>query len=209
MLASKILITLITAITLSAKPIKAECGYNACPKTDPTKLNIHIIAHSHDDVGWLKTADHYYIDSVRDIITNVVKSLKSNANRKFTQVETYFFNHWWNEQTEDTKSVVKTLVNNGQLVFTNGGWTVNDEGAAHYSNIIDQMTLGLKVLDEIFGNCSHTKVSWQIDPFGHSREMASLYAQMGFDGHVTNRGVRPQGEFVWKASHDLGMNWYN
>jgi hypothetical protein len=36
--------------------------------------------------------------------------------------------------------------------------------------------------------------------------MASLYAQMGFDGHVFNRGVFPKGEFVWGGSPDLGVN---
>jgi lysosomal alpha-mannosidase len=50
-------------------------------------------------------------------------------------------------------------VNNGQLAFTNGGWCVNDEGAAHYHNIIDQMTLGLRYLDDEFGKCGHAKVS--------------------------------------------------
>jgi lysosomal alpha-mannosidase len=81
---------------------------------------------------------------------------------------------------------------------------MNDEGAAYYNDIIDQMTLGLRILDDLFGKCGHPSVSWQIDPFGASKEMASLYAQMGFDGHVVNRGIQPKGEFIWRGSHDLG-----
>lgn len=58
-------------------------------------------------------------------------------------------------------------------------------------------------MNHTFGKCAHPKVSWQIDPFGASKEMPSLYAQMGFDGHVYNRGILPKGEFIWKASEDL------
>jgi lysosomal alpha-mannosidase len=196
---------LVLILSLFFTTITAECGYSLCHKTDPKKLNIHLIAHSHDDVGWHLTPDAYYILEVRTIITNYMKSLQVSPNRKFTQVEIYFFHRWWSEQNEETKNQVKKLVNNGQLVFTNGGWCVNDEGVAHYHNIIDQMTFGLRFLDDEFGKCGHPKISWQIDPFGHSKEMASLFAQMGFDAHVINRGAQ-KGEFIWKGSKDLGPN---
>lgn len=31
------------------------------------KLNVHLVAHSHDDVGWLKTVDQYFIGSNNSI----------------------------------------------------------------------------------------------------------------------------------------------
>ena len=192
-------------IFLFVNEVLGECGYNSCKESDPKKLNIHVVAHSHDDVGWLKTVDGYYYDDVQHVITNVVNSLHKNTKRRFTQVETYFFNRWWSEQNNQTRALTQSLVSSGQLSFANGGYTVNDEGAAHYSEIIDQMTLGLNILNNLFGKCGHPLISWQIDPFGASKEMASLYAQMGFDGHVFNRGVFPKGEFIWKGSQDLGQ----
>lgn len=54
---------------------------------------------------------------------------------------------------------------------------------------------------------------WQIDPFGHSREQASLFARMGFDGlfigrldyqDKTNRMEMKTPEMIWKSSANLG-----
>lgn len=48
----------------------------------------------------------------------------------------------------------------------NGGWCMHDEAATHYLDMIDQTTLGHRFLASEFGIAP--KVTWQIDPFGHS-----------------------------------------
>ena len=35
----------------------ATCGYDSCATGVADRLNVHIVCHSHDDVGWLKTVD--------------------------------------------------------------------------------------------------------------------------------------------------------
>ena len=57
---------------------------------------------------------------------------------------------------------------------------MNDEASTHYNSIIDQHTLGAQFLRNQFGECGRPKIGWQIDPFGHSREQASLFAQVKF-----------------------------
>jgi hypothetical protein len=45
---------------------------------------VHVICHSHDDVGWLMDPEEYYKDKVQDILTSVVLALVEDTNRKFT-----------------------------------------------------------------------------------------------------------------------------
>ena len=55
----------------------------------------------------------------------------------------------FDRQEEETKSFVKQLVNEGRFEFISGGWSMNDEAAAHYISIIDQMMLGHQWLLEV------------------------------------------------------------
>uniref|UniRef100_A0A8D7ZXJ2 Lysosomal alpha-mannosidase n=1 Tax=Culex pipiens TaxID=7175 RepID=A0A8D7ZXJ2_CULPI len=40
-----------------------KCGYESCPEIKKDMLNVHLVPHTHDDVGWLKTVDQYYYGS--------------------------------------------------------------------------------------------------------------------------------------------------
>ena len=198
-----------------------EYLFKSCPKSQPDVLNIHLIPHSHDDAGWLKTMDQYYYGSrtniqfagVNYIIDSVIQALLMDPARRFIQVETAFFSRWWSEQNDDMKNTVKMLVEEGRYEFTGGAWSMNDEATTDYQGIIDHFAWGLKFLNETFGECGRPRVGWQIDPFGHSREQASLFAQMGYDGvfltrldyqDKANRLATKTMEMVWKSSVNLG-----
>jgi lysosomal alpha-mannosidase len=115
---------------------------------------------------------------VQYILDSVVQALMENPDRRYIYVEMAFFWRWWNEQSDEMRNTVKQLVNEGRLEFISGGWCMNDEATTHYNSIIDQHSLGAEFLRDTFGECARPKIGWQIDPFGHSREVASLFAQV-------------------------------
>nr|CAD7429116.1 unnamed protein product [Timema monikensis] len=194
-------------------------GWQACTAAVPGMLNVHLVPHSHDDVGWLKTVDQYYYGSLSRWRQHSSGSGGCRNDKyslfRFIQVETAFFWKWWDEQDEDTRDLYKSLVNSGQIEMAGGGWSMNDEAASHYHSTIENFALGLRRLNDTFGSCGRPHVGWQIDPFGHSRETTSIMAQMGFDGlffsrldydDKTNRINTRTMEQVWEASANLGSS---
>uniref|UniRef100_A0AAY4F1G4 Alpha-mannosidase n=1 Tax=Denticeps clupeoides TaxID=299321 RepID=A0AAY4F1G4_9TELE len=192
----------------------------SCPGTQPSMLNVHLVPHTHDDVGWLKTVDQYYYGDRNDIqhagvqyiLDSVVEQLQKDPARRFIYVETGFFYRWWRQQDQAMRHIVTQLVDEGRLEFINGGWCMSDEAATHYTAVIDQMTLGLRFLNETFGECGRPRVAWHIDPFGHAREHASIFAQMGYDGlffgrldyqDKARRMKTKEMEMLWRASDSL------
>lgn len=129
-------------------------------------------------------------------------------------IESAFFEKWWSEQNDQRRHHVKRLVSEGRLEFAGGAWSMNDEATTHYQSVLDQLTWGLRFLNETFGECGRPKVGWQIDPFGHSREFANMLALSGYDGLLLGRidyqdkirrSQKQQLEMLWRGSDDSGV----
>ncbi|GMQ09529.1 hypothetical protein CsSME_00052869 [Camellia sinensis var. sinensis] len=196
--------------------------YNTSQGIVSDKLNVHLVAHTHDDVGWLKTVDQYYVGSknsiqgacVQNVLDSLVPALLADKNRKFIYVEQAFFQLWWTDQSEAVQSTVKQLVSSGQLEFINGGMCMHDEAAPHYIDMIDQTTLGHRFIKEEFD--VNPRIGWQIDPFGHSAVQAYLLgSEVGFDslffGRIdyqdrAKRKNEKSLEVVWRGSKSLGSS---
>jgi lysosomal alpha-mannosidase len=70
-----------------------------------------------------------------------------------------------------------------------------------------------RFLEDTFGSCGRPKIGWQIDPFGHAREQAAIFAQMGMDGlffgrldyrDKSTRREKLEMEMIWRANTNLG-----
>ncbi|KAE9467642.1 hypothetical protein C3L33_00450, partial [Rhododendron williamsianum] len=176
------------------------------------KLNVHLVPHSHDDVGWLKTVDQYYVGSnnsiqgacVENVLDSVVVALHRDPNRKFVFAELAFFQRWWEEQSVEVQEEVRKLVDGGQLEFVNGGWCMHDEAATHYIDMIDQTTLGHHALKTQFNTTP--RAGWQIDPFGHSAVQAYLLGLRIDYQDRAKRKVDKSLEVIWRGSKTFGSS---
>uniref|UniRef100_A0A0K8SVP2 Alpha-mannosidase n=1 Tax=Lygus hesperus TaxID=30085 RepID=A0A0K8SVP2_LYGHE len=197
----------------------SDCAYRGCHKVDNSKLNIHLIAHTHDDAGWLKTVDQYYYGGTQNqaaggvqyIIDSVIGELDADENRRFILAETGFLWRWWNDRGEHVRHKMRKFLESGRLQLVAGGWVMSDEATPHYTMLIDHMSLGIRFLKDIFGDCGIPKIAWQIDPFGHSSEQGEQFAKMGFDAvffgrinqdeYLTRRDKREM-EMIWRPYKD-------
>jgi alpha-mannosidase len=171
-------------------------------------------------VGWLKTVDQYYYGSDSDIqnanvqliLDAVTAELARNPARKFTYVETGFFERWWRNRPQ-FQDLVRGFVASGQLAFINGGYCMHDEANPSFVDMLDQTSVGHRFLLETFNVTP--KTTWQIDPFGHSGFQGSVLstAQAGFQAvhwarddfqEFKQRSAAKTNELFWYPSPSMG-----
>jgi len=176
-------------------------------------LTIHIIPHSHCDVGWLETVDSYYTLNVSKILDGVYEALSKNEDRRFNWAEVVYFKQWYENQNETIHKTIQKYISDGRLEFIGGGWVQNDESTTTYTSVIQQMKLGQQYLRKTFGVVP--KIGWQIDSFGSTVTTPLLLAMMGYEALIINRmpesiynEMHNHGKmaFVWRPSPTLNYN---
>jgi hypothetical protein len=189
----------------------------------PPPIRVHIAPHSHNDVGWGETYLQYYwgngpypaaIRNVTRILSLVIEGLLADPARRFAQVEQAFFQLYWASLTPAAQADVRGLVARRQLVFLGGGWSMSDEAAPSYIDMLDNYATGHRHIAAEFGQGALPTLAWQIDPFGHSGFQGVLSSPLGgFQGVMWGRepgdfkaACRPARalERVWLPSASLG-----
>ncbi|KAL3234711.1 hypothetical protein MRX96_003359 [Rhipicephalus microplus] len=95
-------------------------------------LEVIVIPHSHNDPGWLKTFEGYFLSNTAHILNNMVEFLQKHKDFSFLWAEMCFFSRWWRslENRPHLREAVRHLVHRGQLEMVTGrlGWSIDPFG---------------------------------------------------------------------------------
>ncbi|XP_063170157.1 alpha-mannosidase 2x isoform X2 [Candoia aspera] len=176
---------------------------------DEQLLQVFVVPHSHNDPGWIKTFDKYYVDQTQHILNNMVVKLQEDPQRRFIWSEISFFSKWWDNISSQKRAAVRRLIGNGQLEMATGGWVMPDEANSHYFAMIDQLIEGHQWLEKNIGVMPRS--GWAVDPFGHSATMPYLLRRANLTSMLIQRvhyaikkhfAATQNLEFLWRQSWD-------
>ena len=188
-------------------------------------INVHVVSHSHHDPGWIMTVDKYYDFYVKNIYKNIFFNiLTENINRTYVICEIINFRRFYElDCDEEQKNIIKNHIINKQVEFVGGGLVMNDEATPYYTEIIDQLRLGLQFIKNEFNYT--VKTGWYLDSFGHSNVNTYINSILGYENLVINRIDKQEFktrfenktlEFFWKPfkqkkdqilTHILGLHY--
>lgn len=130
-------------------PISTSKHPVAPPPIRTDAIDIFVLPHTHDDVGWLSTVKGYYDASVSHILTSITTTLSANPNYRFIWSETKWVEMWWPDQTPQMQAMFRKIVRNGQLEFVGAGWSQSDE----VSHTIQKKSYGENRLSHVILSC--------------------------------------------------------
>ncbi|KAJ2547379.1 hypothetical protein EV175_005244, partial [Coemansia sp. RSA 1933] len=189
--------------------------------TVPTNLTLHIVSHSHSDIGWNYSVGGYYTQWVRHVLRNVVAALWLDRQRKFTWGDAAFLDLWLDDEGNSAngvlpgaaaamtwRAVLGELIARRQMAIVGATYVSPDEGLTTWwahNAIVD---VGRRFVANQLNTT--TRVAWQVDPFGHAHVTPHLLANTGFTGLIMGRmdyrqrlGFASGGdyEFLWQAPY--------
>jgi alpha-mannosidase len=157
--------------------VSADCGsiswndgstWAALPDVPPVR--VHIAPHTHNDVGWGETYMQYYFGSgpypaavrnVTKILSQVIAGLLADKKRRFSYTEQAYFQLFFAGSTREAQADIRGLVASGQLNFLNGAWSMSDEAAPSYVDMLDNVAVGHRGIASEFGTSALPTTTWR------------------------------------------------
>ncbi|KAJ2162818.1 Alpha-mannosidase 2 [Coemansia sp. RSA 552] len=182
----------------------------------PHNLTLHMVPHSHSDIGWNLSFEGYYRRSVQNVLRRVVRELWADPRRRFTWGDLAFVDMWMDDEGDQPsglgtltwRQALSELIRHGQWDMVGGTYVSPDEGMTTWWAHTMVVDVGHRTLARHLNVT--TRIGWQIDNFGHFGAAAHALTNAGYNSLVLGRmdfrdlyGFASHGDlqFLWQPPH--------
>lgn len=168
----------------------------------------HLIPTFHHDIAYLRP-ESWYTETATRILDKAIGILQENRDYTYTVEQAYFFDGYWNTHPEK-QEILKTLVEQGQLHFAPGFFSVPDMSMLSGESLFQQAYYGKKILAETVGYVP--KTAFIADCWGHCAALPQILTQCGYTGYTFSRCMEKSlniENFRWKGidGTELNTHW--
>ena len=97
--------------------------------TSAHMVELHLLPHTHADVGWMQTVNSLARMNISRILDGVTEELAANPSRRFVWDEVAFLQIWWELQaTPKQRAQFTAHVAARRIEFVDSGWSQHDMG---------------------------------------------------------------------------------
>ncbi|MBQ2278017.1 MAG: hypothetical protein II333_05550 [Clostridia bacterium] len=173
-----------------------------------TEKTHHLIPTFHHDIAYLRP-ESWYTETATRILDKAIGILQENRDYTYTVEQAYFFDGYWNTHPEK-QEILKTLVEQGQLHFAPGFFSVPDMSMLSGESLFQQAYYGKKILAETVGYVP--KTAFIADCWGHCAALPQILTQCGYTGYTFSRCMEKSLDienFRWKGidGTELNTHW--
>jgi len=180
------------------------CALQVAGQTPPPDgYTFYVAPHSHIDVVWYWTYDQTIVVTT-DILNHALDLFHRDPRFTFTQDQMVAIEPFWNSLPNSEKEFLRRMVRERRFELATGMYLQPDEAESDFESLVRQFYPALSWMESTFS----TKVStaWNVDTYGHTRQMPQLFKKAGLSNFVFMRDVLPsmqasiKSPFYWEGA---------
>lgn len=168
----------------------------------------YLLPTFHHDIAYLRP-EAWYTETATRIFDQAIGIMQDDPEYTYTVEQAYFFEGYWQSHPKK-QALLKRLVEQGQLHFAPGFYTVPDMSMLSGESLFQQAYYGKKILADTVGYLPRT--AYIADCWGHSAALPQILALCGYTGYVFSRCMEPSlnlENFRWRGQDgsELNAHW--
>jgi len=178
--------------TLASAPVVAA----------PPTYSVYVVPHTHIDIEWYWTYDKTRVISIR-LLRQALDMLRVDTRYTFVQDQALAMKPFWEDLSAKERRLLLSLIKEGRWEVAGGTWVQAENAEPDFESLSRQFLHAKPWLEQTFQTSVRTY--WDIDVFGHTRQVPQLAARAGIPYCVFMRdaprevGAKIRNPLWWQA----------